>query len=100
MTDDDSRRRSELQVVSDSPPVVCRKLRTKLAFGALEGAGDWRTGDSTTASYWCLRTMENFGPDDSFCHPHNCQSGRACFVAPPGADLVASNEPSVSRSRG
>lgn len=71
------------------PPVVCRKLRTKMAFGALQGVEDWRFGDSTTATYWCLRTMETAGPDDSFCHPHSCQRGRSCFAAPDGGELVA-----------
>ena len=33
-------------------PVVCRKLRTKTAFGALEGlARDWREGTSSTAVF-------------------------------------------------
>lgn len=71
------------------PPVVCRKLRTKMAFGALQGVEDWRFGESTTATYWCLRTMETAGPDDSFCHPHSCQQGRSCFAAPDGGELVA-----------
>jgi hypothetical protein len=71
------------------PPTVCRKLRTKMAFGALQGTEDWRFGESTTAVYWCLRTMETAGPDDSFAHPHGCQSGRGCFAAPDGADLFA-----------
>ena len=97
MTEKSSRGRSELPVLpvlpvlSDDPPVVCRKLRTKLAFSSLEGLGDWRHGDSTTAAYWCLRTMEPVGPDDSFSHPHSCQSGRACFTPPEGAELVADN---------
>jgi hypothetical protein len=88
-------------VLDDSSelPVVCRKLRTKLAFGSLEGLTDWRFGDSTTAAYWCLRTMEQFGPDGSFSHPHGCHSGRGCFAAPLGSELVAS-APAGSRSRG
>jgi hypothetical protein len=86
-----TRKGLELPIVED-PPVVCRKLRTKMAFGSLQpSVRDWRFGDSTCAVYWCLSTMETAGPDDGFAHPHGCRSGRSCFVAPDGADLVASN---------
>lgn len=72
----------KLPVVA-APPVVCRKLRTKTAFGSLQpGAPDWRHGDSTTAVYWCLVTMETAGADDGLAHPHHCGSGRSCFVPP------------------
>jgi hypothetical protein len=90
VTDQRSRHSPLLDVVDD-PPVVCRKLRTKMAFGSLQGPTDWRHGDSTTAVYWCLVTMETAGPDDSYAHPHGCRAGRACFIAPPGADLLADN---------
>ena len=60
---------------------VCRLLRTKTAFGSLQpGAPDWRTGDSTTAVYWCLKTMETAGIDDGYAHPHVCREGRICFA--------------------
>jgi hypothetical protein len=84
--------RNPLPIVEEEPPVVCRKLRTKMAFGALVGARDWRFGDSTSAVYWCLSTMEPAGPDNGYAHPHGCQSGRACFRPPDGyedSDLVA-----------
>lgn len=84
----DSRRSSDLDRRAELP-VVCRKLRTKMAFGSLHGPEDWRHGDSTTASYWCLITMETAGPDDGYAHPHGCHSGRRCFLAPDGYDLVA-----------
>jgi hypothetical protein len=102
MTGDRARGRSDLPVLNDAAdlPIVCRKLRTKMAFGSLEGPRDWRHGDSTTAAYWCLRTMESAGPDDSLAHPHDCQSGRHCFAAPDGALLLASDEPGGDRSRG
>lgn len=46
-------------------PVVCEFLRTKTAFGTFAGSlYSWQTGNSTTAVYWCLRTMETAGPDD------------------------------------
>ncbi len=55
-------------------PNVCRLLRTKTY-----GHGEWKRGDSTTAVYWCLATMQPFGVDDQYCHPHQCQKGRVCF---------------------
>ena len=43
----------------EQPAVVCRLLRTKTAFGTFRGnAYTWQSGRSTTAVYWCLRTME------------------------------------------
>jgi hypothetical protein len=59
-------------------PAVCRSLRSKTAFGS-DGQDLWRLGQSNTAVYWCLRTMEAFGPDESFCHPHVCGAARACY---------------------
>jgi hypothetical protein len=59
---------------------VCRRLRTKRAFGSFTGnLYSWQSGDSTTAVYWCLRTMETVGPDDGYAHPHACTRGRGCF---------------------
>jgi hypothetical protein len=59
---------------------VCRLLRTKTAFGTFRGnLYAWQSGRSTTAVYWCLRTMETAGPDDGYTHPHACRQGRGCF---------------------
>ena len=64
-------------------PVVCRFLRTKHSFGTFEGdLAPWQAGLSTTACYWCLRTMETAGPDDGLAHPHRCGEGRCCFEGP------------------
>jgi hypothetical protein len=60
-------------------PDVCRLLRTKTAYGVSERGAVWKLGESTTAAYWCLATMEAFGADDDYCHPHRCVRGRACF---------------------
>lgn len=73
---------------ADAPPVVCRKLRTKVSFGSpAPPLRDWRHGASSTAVYWCLATMESAGPDDGLAHPHQCDVARGCFVPP--ADYVA-----------
>jgi hypothetical protein len=73
MEDDDS------QPAAVAAP-VCRLLRTKNAFGTNVGyQNSWQSGDSSTAVYWCLKTMEICGPDESYAHPHSCCAGRACF---------------------
>ena len=73
-----------------SLPVVCRLLRTKTGFGSMQpGAPDWRSGDSTTAVYWCLQTMETAGIDGGYAHPHTCGEVRSCFVRPAGLDPIA-----------
>ena len=64
-------------------PIVCRMLRTKTAFGSMQpGAPEWQRGESTTAQYWCLQTMESAGADDGYAHPGSCREGRSCFVKP------------------
>ena len=74
MSDDGDRKRL---------PIVCRKLRTKTDFGTLEGlTADWREGTSSTAVFWCLRTMETWGTDQRPAHARSCREGRACFEAP------------------
>ena len=65
-------------------PIVCDKLRTKMSFGSYAAGGppDWREGTSSTAVYWCLKTMETWGTDEDFAHPQKCRAGRVCFVSP------------------
>jgi len=65
-----SRRRVEL-------PVLCRYLRCKSAFDA-NVDDDWQLGASTTEVYWCLSTMEAFGPDDGYVHATVCKTARSC----------------------
>ena len=70
-------------------PQVCRMLRTKTAFGSYmletDELGDdqpnWQDGESTTAVFWCLKTMDTCGPDDDFAHAKTCRAGRKCFRA-------------------
>ena len=63
-------------------PVVCRRLRTKAAFFNTPDAPPWQAGESTSAVYWCLGTMETWGPDEGLAHPHCCKENRSCFKAP------------------
>ncbi len=60
-------------------PDVCRYIRTKTAFGNCTGYNPWQ-GDSSTAAYWCLQTMNSCGPDDQLVQPHCCCAGRSCFT--------------------
>ena len=68
-------------------PKVCCLLRTKTAFGSYmletdDGADDgpsWQDGNSTTAVFWCLKTMDTCGPDDDVAHARTCRPGRECF---------------------
>jgi hypothetical protein len=74
-----------LDTIDSRVPTVCRMLRTKTAFGThfVEGEAEaWQTGESTTAVYWCLCTMDPTGPDDDFAHPSQCRSARSCYRAP------------------
>ena len=71
-----------LPTINNEPlPTVCRLLRTKTAFGTLADTDSppWQLGESTTAIFWCLATMQSAGPDDSYCHPTACREGRGCF---------------------
>jgi hypothetical protein len=47
-----------------------------------DDAVGWDAGYVSTATYWCLATMEPVGPDEGFVHAHACVAGRACFAAP------------------
>jgi len=68
-------------IENDDAP-VCRMLRTKNAFGSFDGhLISWDSGESSTAVYWCLRTMETVGPDDNFTHAKTCRKGRSCYEA-------------------
>jgi hypothetical protein len=74
----------QIQPAADEKPAVCRMLRTKSAFGQMSFSDeDWTDGESTTAVYWCLGTMETAGPDNVLCHPTTCRVGRECFRPEP-----------------
>jgi hypothetical protein len=62
-------------------PVLCKFLRCKSAFGAVEDDTGWREGSSSTEAYWCLATMEPFGPDDDHAHATVCRDdvNRRCY---------------------
>ena len=72
--------------MADAPAlrVACRRLRTKAANAPqiLSGPSLAAVAGSTVNAYWCLGTMEPFGPDDGYAHPDVCTAARACFRPP------------------
>ena len=76
-----------LPTIKKEIPTVCRLLRTKNSFANYGDDSDvapWQLGESDTAVYWCLKTMQHAGPDDGYAHPQHCLAGRACYRAPEG----------------
>ena len=61
-------------------PVLCKFLRCKSGHGAIVNSHDWQRGISPTEAYWCLCTMEAFGPDDDYVHATvSASSARGCY---------------------
>ncbi len=61
------------------PERRCRHLRTKMMFVTTDWEARAADYPSTTASYWCLRTMGAAGPDDALAALGECRAGRGCF---------------------
>ncbi len=66
---------------SPDPESRCRQLRTKM----MHVTSDWKAHSAdhptSSASYWCLKTMGPVGPDDRPCHLADCRSSRGCYEA-------------------
>jgi hypothetical protein len=62
-------------------PVLCHYLRCKSAHASVEEDVEWQLGTQATEVYWCLATMEAFGPDDGPVHASGCAGGRRCYRA-------------------
>jgi hypothetical protein len=62
-------------------PVLCKYLRCKSAYGAVEDNTDWQRGTSSTEVYGCLATMEAFCPDDGYAHAavYHGDGARGCY---------------------
>ena len=61
------------------PAARCRHLRTKMMFVVNEWEARASEYPSTTAAYWCLKTMAAAGPDDGVSDLDACRSGRGCY---------------------
>jgi hypothetical protein len=73
----------ELPIDTDPACCVCRLLRSKGTPGVTyDDAVSWEAGFVSTATYWCLATTDQIGPDDGFVHPHACTPGRICHQGP------------------
>jgi hypothetical protein len=57
---------------------LCRDLRTKRYYYAPVGEPGAAFDTSSTAQYWCLRTMRVVGPDEAAVSPEACRRGRSC----------------------
>ena len=62
----------------------CIHLRTKTQYYAPDemSAGPGYIKVTSTGNYWCGKTQECMGPDDSVSRPKTCQPGRACYERP------------------
>ena len=59
-------------------PGMCRHLRTKRYYYGSTGEVIEVAELSTTAQFWCLRTMRVVGPDEGYVSPATCRAGRVC----------------------
>ena len=66
-------------------PKPCTLLRAKRAYGEVESDAEpsWSSGLLATDCYWCLRTMEAWGPDDQPALPDTCSDERTCYDGMP-----------------
>ena len=66
---------------SPDPEARCRLLRTKM----MHVTSDWESHaaghPSSSAAYWCLKTMGPVGPDEKPCHLADCRDARGCYEA-------------------
>ena len=62
-------------------PFLCRHLRTKTWYVPDSFAERDVSRSSSTAQYWCLKTMRSDGPDGNLALPEDCTDERSCFAA-------------------
>jgi hypothetical protein len=60
-------------------PLLCRYLRTKTWYVPDSYAERDVSRSSSTAQYWCLKTMRSDGPDGALALAEDCVEGRGCF---------------------
>jgi hypothetical protein len=69
--------------VGPDPSERCRHLRTKMMSVVMDYDEHASEYPSTSAAYWCLKTMGPVGPDDGPAELDDCRAGRACFQPQP-----------------
>jgi hypothetical protein len=69
----------------ESPPVdvtasPCRHLRSNGMYIFTDGQSAAHGGhDNSSSSFWCLKTMKGFGPDDDMVNGEECRNpARTC----------------------
>ncbi len=67
--------------VRPDPATCCRHLRTKMMSVVMDWDEHAAEYPSTSAAYWCLKTMGPVGPDDGPAELDDCRAGRPCFQA-------------------
>jgi hypothetical protein len=65
--------------IREPDPLLCRHLRTKTWYVPDSYTGRDISRSSSTAQYWCLKTMRPDGPDGALASPEDCTDERACF---------------------
>ena len=60
-------------------PLLCRYLRTKTWYVPDSYSERDVSRSSSTAQYWCLKTMRSDGPDGALALAEDCVEGRGCF---------------------
>jgi hypothetical protein len=63
---------------ADGIPGLCRHLRTKRYYYGTSDEVLEVADLSTTAQFWCLRTMRVVGPDQGSVSAAACRPGRSC----------------------
>ncbi len=60
------------------PATLCRHLRTKKYYYGTPRESLESADLSTTAQFWCLRTMRVVGPDEGSVTARSCRPPRSC----------------------
>ena len=60
-------------------PFFCRHLRSKTWYVPDSFADRDVSRSTSTAQYWCLKTMRSAGPDGALALPEDCTDERGCF---------------------
>ncbi len=69
---------NDLPIV-ESVTSPCRHLRSKGMYVYTDGEGNETHDDYDTTAYWCLKSMQNFGPDDEYVGRTECGNpSRSC----------------------
>ncbi len=69
---------ADSKLPSDGLPGLCRHLRTKRYYYGSTDEVLEVAELSTTAQFWCLRTMRVVGPDEGYVTAAACRAGRSC----------------------